>query len=54
MTRYILQRLALLPLLMVIVYGVAIAPGQDEALLLFICICIDEMSENDRRGPSLL
>jgi uncharacterized protein YxjI len=29
-------------------YGVAIAPGQDEVLLLCIAICIDEMSESDR------
>jgi len=29
-------------------YGVAIAPGQDEVLLLCICVCIDEMSEPDR------
>jgi uncharacterized protein YxjI len=31
------------------VYGIAIAPGQDEVLLLCIAIAIDEMSENDRR-----
>jgi len=30
-------------------YGVAIAPGQDEVLLLCVAICIDEMSESDRR-----
>jgi uncharacterized protein YxjI len=30
-------------------YGIAIAPGQDEVLLLSIAIAIDEMSENDRR-----
>lgn len=30
-------------------YGVAIAPGQDEVLLLSIAIAIDELSENDRR-----
>lgn len=30
-------------------YGIAIAPGQDEVLLLCIAIAIDEMSENDRR-----
>lgn len=29
-------------------YGVAIAPGQDEVLLLCCAICIDEMSESDR------
>ena len=29
-------------------YGIAIAPGQDEVLLLCIAIAIDEMSENDR------
>jgi uncharacterized protein YxjI len=31
------------------VYGIAIAPGQDDVLLLCIAIAIDEMSENDRR-----
>ncbi len=30
-------------------YGIAIAPGQDDVLLLCIAIAIDEMSENDRR-----
>jgi uncharacterized protein YxjI len=30
-------------------YGIAIAPGQDEVLMLCIAIAIDEMSENDRR-----
>lgn len=30
-------------------YGIAIAPGQDEVLLLCIAIAIDEMSETDRR-----
>ncbi|OLB91986.1 MAG: hypothetical protein AUI15_21820 [Actinobacteria bacterium 13_2_20CM_2_66_6] len=30
-------------------YGIAIAPGQDEVLLLCIAISIDEMSERDRR-----
>jgi uncharacterized protein YxjI len=30
-------------------YGVAIAPRQDEVLLLCIAICIDEMSESDRK-----
>ncbi|HEV2216489.1 MAG TPA: LURP-one-related family protein [Candidatus Dormibacteraeota bacterium] len=29
-------------------YGVAIAPGQDEVLMLCIAIAIDEMSETDR------
>jgi len=29
-------------------YGVAVAPGQDDVLLLCIAICIDEMSESDR------
>jgi len=29
-------------------YGVAIAPGQDEILLLASAVCIDEMSERDR------
>jgi uncharacterized protein YxjI len=29
-------------------YGIAIAPGQDEVLLLCIAIAIDEMSESDR------
>ena len=29
-------------------YGIAIAPGQDDVLLLAIAIAIDEMSENDR------
>lgn len=32
-----------------LVYGIGIAPGQDEVLLLCIAIAIDEMSENDRR-----
>ncbi len=32
------------------VYGVSIAPGQDQVLLLCSAICIDEMSENDRRN----
>lgn len=32
-----------------LVYGIAIAPGQDEVLMLCIAIAIDEMSENDRR-----
>jgi uncharacterized protein YxjI len=31
-----------------LMYGVAIAPGQDEVLMLCIAIAIDEMSENDR------
>lgn len=30
-------------------YGIAIAPGQDDVLLLCIAIAIDEMSENERR-----
>ena len=30
-------------------YGIAIAPGQDEVLMLCIAIAIDEMSESDRR-----
>ena len=30
-------------------YGIAIAPGQDEVLLLCIAIAIDEMSERERR-----
>lgn len=29
-------------------YGIAIAPGQDEVLLLCAAVCIDEMSETDR------
>jgi uncharacterized protein YxjI len=29
-------------------YGVAIAPGQDEVLLLASAVCIDEMSERER------
>lgn len=29
-------------------YGIAIAPGQDEVLLLCCAIAIDEMSESDR------
>jgi uncharacterized protein YxjI len=29
-------------------YGIAIAPGQDEVLLLASAVCIDEMSERDR------
>jgi uncharacterized protein YxjI len=29
-------------------YGIAIAPGQDEVLMLAAAICIDEMSESDR------
>jgi len=31
-------------------YGVAIAPGQDDVLLLCFAVCIDEMSEVDRRN----
>jgi uncharacterized protein YxjI len=30
-------------------YGIAIAPGQDEVLLLAAAVCIDEMSEKDRQ-----
>ncbi len=30
-------------------YGIAIAPGEDEVLLLSAAVCIDEMSEADRR-----
>jgi uncharacterized protein YxjI len=29
-------------------YGIAIAPGQDEVLLLASAVCIDEMSERER------
>lgn len=29
-------------------YGIAIAPGQDEVLLLAAAVCIDEMSERNR------
>ncbi len=29
-------------------YGIAIAPGQDEVLLLVAAVCIDELSEQDR------
>ena len=32
-----------------LIYGISIAPGQDEVLMLCIAIAIDEMSENDRR-----
>ncbi|HET9781584.1 MAG TPA: LURP-one-related family protein [Candidatus Dormibacteraeota bacterium] len=32
-----------------LMYGIAIAPGQDEVLMLCIAIAIDEMSEDDRR-----
>jgi uncharacterized protein YxjI len=32
-----------------LMYGIAIAPGQDEVLMLCIAIAIDEMSETDRR-----
>lgn len=31
-----------------LLYGIAIAPGQDEVLMLCIAIAIDEMSEDDR------
>lgn len=30
-------------------YGVAIAPGQDQVLLLCAAVCIDELSERDRK-----
>lgn len=30
-------------------YGIAIAPGQDEVLMLAAAVCIDELSEEDRR-----
>lgn len=30
-------------------YGIAIAPGQDQVLLLCAAVCIDEMSEKDRK-----
>jgi uncharacterized protein YxjI len=30
-------------------YGIAIAPGQDEVLMLCVAIAIDEMSERERR-----
>ena len=32
-----------------LMYGIAIAPGQDEVLMLCIAIAVDEMSESDRR-----
>lgn len=32
-----------------LMYGIAIAPGQDEVLMLCIAIAVDEMSETDRR-----
>ena len=32
-----------------LMYGIAIAPGQDEVLMLCVAIAIDEMSEDDRR-----
>lgn len=32
-----------------LMYGIAIAPGQDDVLLLSIAVAIDEMSERDRR-----
>ena len=31
-------------------YGIAIAPGQDDVLMLCIAIAVDEMSEADRRN----
>ena len=30
-------------------YGIAISPGQDQVLLLCAAVCIDELSETDRR-----
>jgi uncharacterized protein YxjI len=30
-------------------YGIAIAPGQDEVLLLSAAVCVDEMSEDEAR-----
>jgi len=30
-------------------YGIAIAPGQDEVLLLATAVCVDELSEEDRK-----
>jgi uncharacterized protein YxjI len=30
-------------------YGIAIAPGQDQVLLLCAAVCIDELSETDRK-----
>jgi uncharacterized protein YxjI len=30
-------------------YGVAIAPGEDQVLLLATAVCVDELSEDDRR-----
>ena len=30
-------------------YGIAIAPGQDEVLLLAAAVCVDEMSEDERK-----
>ena len=32
-----------------LMYGIAIAPGQDDVLMLCIAIAVDEMSESDRR-----
>ncbi len=32
-----------------LMYGISIAPGQDDVLMLCIAIAIDEMSEDDRR-----
>ncbi len=31
-------------------YGIAIAPGQEEVLLLAAAVCVDELSEEHRRG----
>lgn len=30
-------------------YGIAIAPGQDDVMLLAIAVCVDELSEEDRK-----
>ena len=34
-------------------YGIAIAPGQDEVLLLATAVCVDELSEEDRKRRRL-
>jgi uncharacterized protein YxjI len=34
-------------------YGIAIAPGQDEVMLLAIAVAVDELSEEDRRKHRL-
>ena len=31
-------------------YGISVAPGQDQVLLLCAAVCIDELSETDRGG----